>query len=626
MSENGEHESKPEEDTSSEEGIPYVELADFQAVDIEEPIAGSRCVSCEGLASLYQEASKSAGDKNAASEARVFGLLAAICQIHFKPNDQAEPYGPLLVMDGRRSLIPSDLRGEQAAVLAEIVPTVENPGLRARLTDIVWLNDRSRAAMAPLAISSFRETVSLIFEGKAELRFEDHQAGSHQAVALLRRACQIGRLTGWKETDTDALKSLVTSITDAAFRSGEAGGYLNIGELNADYRIDEPATIAAQAEHLAKLDDLHPETARHLWELAARAHRQNEDEEHSNRCLVSAAECYVRMAEAADNKGMAAASWLMDAIKALRHIPGTKERRQELEAVLRQAQESVSDEMGTISTPVDLSDLVDEARRTIHGLTLAQALAQFATLATSPDPDTLYRQAREHVQEHPLSGFIAMSVHDEEGKVVTQSPGLTGDSETQDDHLRHIIAQNESFRRHTFAYGVIETARRVINAEHPIETRDILPLAEYSPFVPAGHEDLYALGFARFFNGDFISALHILMPQLENSLRYVLKQADVDPSAIQSDMTQENRNLSVMLNRDRETLESIFGGAIVFEIENLFDFRGGPALRHQLAHGLLSAGECYGADSIYACWFIFRLCTLPLLPHWQQVTKVYEQL
>jgi len=593
MNEDRESERDPEENMGCGEGIPFVGLTVFQNVDTEGPIASSSSVSCETFASLYQEAGKAAAENDDVEpQRRVFQLLADICQMHFKPGDQAEPYGPLLVMNGRRSLIPSDLRGEQADVLAEVAPSLANPGLRARLADIVWLNDRSRADMARLAISSFREAVSLIFEGNAELQFGDQQAGSHQAVALLRRACQIAKLTGWKDTDTDALKALIASITDAAFRDSDARGYLNIGELNADFRIDAPASIAAQAEHLAKQDDLYPETARHLWELAARAHRQNEDKEHSNRCLAHAAECYVRMAEAANNKGMGAASWLMDAIKALRHIPGTRERRQELEAVLRQAQESVSDEMGIISTPVDLSDLVDEARRTIHGLTLAQALAQFATLANSPDPDTLRQEAEERVHEHPLSGFMPMSVHDEEGKVVTQSPGLTGDSETQDDHLRHIIAQNESFRRHTFAYGVIETARRVINAEHPIETRDILPLAEYSPFVPAGHEDLYALGFARFFNGDFISALHILVPQLENSLRYVLKQADVDPSAIQNDMTQENRSLSVMLSRDRETLESIFGGAIVFEIESLFDFRGGPALRHQLAHGLLSADKC----------------------------------
>jgi hypothetical protein len=123
------------------------------------------------------------------------------------------------------------------------------------------------------------------------------------------------------------------------------------------------------------------------------------------------------------------------------------------------------------------------------------------------------------------------------------------------------------------------------------------------------------LGFARFFCGDFISALHVLVPQVENSLRYVLKQAAVDPSSIKTDMTRESRTISVMLEKDRAVLEKIIGPAIVFEVGNLFDFRGGPSLRDELAHGLLSSGACYGPDAIYACWFIFRLCCLPLFCH-----------
>ena len=91
-------------------------------------------------------------------------------------------------------------------------------------------------------------------------------------------------------------------------------------------------------------------------------------------------------------------------------------------------------------------------------------------------------------------------------------------------------------------------------------------------------------------------------------------------------MTQENRTLSVLLDKDRAALEKIFGPAIILEIENLFLFDGGPALRHQVAHGLLSAGACYDADAIYACWFIFRLCCLPLFEHWPEVTKAFANL
>jgi hypothetical protein len=218
-----------------------------------------------------------------------------------------------------------------------------------------------------------------------------------------------------------------------------------------------------------------------------------------------------------------------------------------------------------------------------------------------------------------------MAIHDAEGKLIAKSPGLLGE-DADETAMRHLIARHEGFRRQTTASGMIEPARRFIMSEHPLHTRHFLPIAQFSPFVPAGHEDIFALGFARFFGGDLISALHVLIPQLENSLRHVLKQAAIDTSSIQSDMTQENRTISVMLEKDRVVLEKIFGPNIVFEIENLFDFRAGPAIRHDLAHGLLSANACQGPDAIFACWFIFRLCCLPLFPHWNEVAAVYAHL
>lgn len=87
------------------------------------------------------------------------------------------------------------------------------------------------------------------------------------------------------------------------------------------------------------------------------------------------------------------------------------------------------------------------------------------------------------------------------------------------------------------------------------------------------------------------------------------------------DMSQENRSLFVMLEKDRVSLEKIFGPAIVFEIEDLFHFRGGPALRHQAAHGLVSDEACNGTDAIYACWFIFRLCCLHVAERWDELAE-----
>lgn len=607
-------------------GVIILSLADLQSLDCEAPLAEIRSVDCQSFGPLYREAAaatESAGDDRAALAYR---LLAEVSEIHFKPEDRAEPYGPRWVLNGRRSIIPEDLHGEQSAVFAAIAPTLKNPGLRARLADIAWINDRSLVASAQLAIFSYYEAVRLVADGGAELYF-DGKASSHTGVQYLRRACQIAQATGWKAPEADDLRSLIGRITQNAFDSGDAGGFLNTARLNLSYGITDPASIALQAEVLAAVGGLYPERARSLWEMAARAHRDSKNSvDEINRCLVNAAECYVMMAEAAGFKGMAAASWLMDAIKALRGIPATNDRRTALEAKLREAQASIHEEMGVISTEIDLTKIIDHSCKAVKGLTLPQAIAEFVRLDQSPAPEDLKKQVLDQAQKNPLTSVIPIMIHDAEGRLVARSPGLAETGESNDEAIQHLIARNEGFRRQITVSGAIEPARCLIMAEHPLHTRHFLALANMSAFVPSGHEGIYAQGFARFFGGDFISALHILAPQLENSLRHVLKQAAIDPSKILNDMTQESRTISVMLEKDRVALEKIFGPAIVLEIENIFDFRGGPSIRHKVAHGLMPAGSFYSHDAIYACWFIFRLCCLPIFPHWKHVAEVFEDL
>ena len=230
------------------------------------------------------------------------------------------------------------------------------------------------------------------------------------------------------------------------------------------------------------------------------------------------------------------------------------------------------------------------------------------------------------MEDTPLLNIIPMSVHDDEGKLVAKSPGMMGTKNEEEIAIRHGIVRNEALRRQIVTSGGIEPARRTIMAEHPLSLIHFGPIVEMSPFIPPEHSETFAVGFMRFFGGDYISALHILVPQLENSLRYVLKQAAVDTSLIKTDMTQENRTISTLLEKDRARLDKILGPSIVFEVENLFDFRGGPSIRHGIAHGMLSDGVMMGHDTAYSCWFIFRLCCLPLLPHWKRVSDALERI
>ncbi len=218
------------------------------------------------------------------------------------------------------------------------------------------------------------------------------------------------------------------------------------------------------------------------------------------------------------------------------------------------------------------------------------------------------------------------TVVDQDGRTLAESPSYSGDDKDGRHALHHIIVRNEGLRREHDVKGLIEPARQLIQSEHSLDIRDFLPITEMSPYIPANRVHLVAMGIARFFGGDYFSALHILVPQLENSLRYILELYGLDTSAIQSDMTQEIRPFSVLLKKERETLENTLGTAIVYEIENLFDYRGGPALRHQLAHGLVTANQCYSPDSIYACWFIFRLFCNALLSDLDRWTNTLDNV
>ncbi len=62
-------------------------------------------------------------------------------------------------------------------------------------------------------------------------------------------------------------------------------------------------------------------------------------------------------------------------------------------------------------------------------------------------------------------------------------------------------------------------------------------------------------------------------------------------------MLQEDWSLSGLLSNRREQLESVFGLDLIYTIDLLFNFKGGPCLRHEIAHGKLVPATCIPAPT-----------------------------
>jgi hypothetical protein len=79
-----------------------------------------------------------------------------------------------------------------------------------------------------------------------------------------------------------------------------------------------------------------------------------------------------------------------------------------------------------------------------------------------------------------------------------------------------------------------------------------------------------------------------------------------------------------MFYRLAKSAMRVCAGKAASDIANVFLSTPGPHLRHSLSHGLLHDGAPYGADAIYGCWLIFRLCLLSLFRYRGQVELPFE--
>lgn len=599
--------------------LPLATVQDFESFDSNALLSNLRYIDGYELQNIFIPAGAEAEAVGKAEQARVLKVLGAISGFHFKPEDRASPYGSMVTWsDGRRTLIPSDFSGEQSDVLEVMLPSIAHPGLRARIADVVWLNKKSAAGAAKIAIESYCESIQKLLDGTYRARFQADEEVPLEAADLLLRAVQISHRVTKKGQTPELLIETAEKLYSAAIKGKRYVAFKRIGNTLSNYGLVDISRLAKDAESLVSAaHDEMPMVTKGVWELAASSYGAIKDTESQRRCSLMAVEKTLEMRAQVSTAG-AEASWIRTAIGELRSIQGTQEKREELRQVLRQLQEKARDEFGTFSMPMDLTDMRSGNTEVFGKLTLPEGLLQFATAYTSIPINTLRAEALKEAQESPIFSMMAKSHVDEDGRVIAETPGLPVSGEPDEAWYKAETSRRMGLIRYITVGGFIDPARIAMISNYPLSERHFNAITESSPFIPPAHAPIFALGFARLMQGDFVSASHLLVPQLENSLRHVLTTEGYDLTKIKSDLSQEDPSLSSIIEQFRPELEKIFGPDIINEIELLFTYRPGPALRHSFAHGKIGAGHCYHPDTIYACWFIFQLCCLPLIPYWNE--------
>lgn len=622
-------EANDEHDATEDESSAAVLLAsaeDLASIDLEKALEGLDRADDLALEGALDRAAKAADEAGHAARARGYRLLMFLCTLHLQVEDPAEPWGPRFVGPEGRSYTASDFRGEQNAVLAGIIDGIAHPALRARIADVVWYNDRKQGGAAAAAIAAYSETIERRLDGTYARRFADLDS-ILDLVAWLDRALQIAAMSRKRGEIPESVRAAFEVLYERARETGQYVAFERVANLGVGYGLADWPRVAPDAEKLAEARDGgdYPMAVQAVWNLAAQGYAKIRDEDAKRRCQERSVDETLRMREQVGSAS-AQAFWTRKAIGELRAARGFKDRIAELRKELRELQEASLDEFGQFSVPLDLTQERQGTIEIFEGLTLPDVLLQFALLVPTPTVDDLRQQALDGRKDSFLSSLFGASYADHEGKTVAETPAASFDGEPDEAWLKEQYLRSLDIWRHQIVGGYIEPARRTAMVRFPLEVRHFAAIAQMSPFVPLGHEHVFALGFARLLQGDAASAAYLLIPQLENSLRHVMLNGNRETSKIKPDLLQEDRSLSGMLESLRPELEEIFGPDIVNEIDLLFHHSPGPQLRHEMAHGKMSAGECYHPTGVYASWMIYRLTCLPLVRHWKErVAPAIEQ-
>ena len=554
-----------------------------------------------GPANDYHMASEFRKEDEAAPDAG-WRLLEVVFGYHFQPHDAAHPFHPMFINGSKRGPIPEDLGDAELGALRALWEQLDIPEFVGRVGDVLWLRKRDGKA-AKRAVGAYLEA------GKLS---EDPEHWVH-CMARYERAVRLARQLNNEPLRASVLDHLQARVLHydgkdplyfslkglrllAEFKYGDATRLAEIaGRIAADARAGA-AFHRAREHYLAQIEFLRMAKDPGAEEAARAALAETFDEE-------------AKAFEARD-EWMAAHTALQKAIGAFRERPALKARVPDLQKRLAEAGRRTVENMDEISHSVDISEPVRKVTEQFQGLMVDDALLGLAMCVALQDPAELRTVVLEQAED-TINGHFEAAIYDAAGRKVAVRPAI--DSPKEEDRQRAIdgfIDQAARLNRDFTVHAVIAPALRVIASEHEVTPEVIGPLLVGSALIPGDRTPLFVKAIVAGANGDFITALHLLIPQVENGLRHLIETEGGEiPRTISPEGIEEVWGLEKCLEHPF-VLERL-GPKFVFELRSVLVARIGPNVRNCLAHGLLSPDAMRDTTAVYLWWLLFRLAVVP---------------
>ncbi len=224
-----------------------------------------------------------------------------------------------------------------------------------------------------------------------------------------------------------------------------------------------------------------------------------------------------------------------------------------------------------------ITDFIQE----LTSLTLHETLTKIANEPFFiPSLSRIKPEVEEQKKKSPLSFIIPqVSIRDDNPVLKSQTEeGLF------DDHVVQRVAMDYKYKSGIF--GDIMTALR---DKKNLDHISLLNFLSSSGVYEKDSLDMIGTGLERYFSEDFPSALHLLIPQLERTLRNMLERLGVATTILRGKVIEE-KTLGRILKEPK--LEEFLGEDISCYLHTFLIDKRGDNLRNDIAHGLIIKEKC----------------------------------
>lgn len=281
-----------------------------------------------------------------------------------------------------------------------------------------------------------------------------------------------------------------------------------------------------------------------------------------------------------ENNGLVAVKWYEDAQKIYQQV-GMPKKVKELGEKIRESSKMI--QWKTISTTIRLPQLDFEGKNSTE---LVRLISQFKAII--PDQLRIEQLARESMKDNPLLSILPATHYGRKNPI-----GHTSDNESKlRSEIKLQTLQHIKFAEHWFA-----------DAIQKLEEQKRISEVDFTNFISSfGLHDKDSLEFLRsgikhHFNQDYVASIHILIPQVENTLRLLLNSHGISTIKVDGkEMTIMDSQMGGIL--DNDDVVKVLGNDFTSYLQIKFTDTEGINLRNEVAHGLLPLKEFSHITSI----------------------------